>query len=164
LLALAPKDRELTLRIAQLLADLPPKLPLPTPQEVVRTLRAVTVDGVQLTIGAYLDDWLTGRTKLSPSARRSYAMNIRVHLKPHLGKIALHALRPIHIQDMFTAIQATNQRILDARQSPDPAVRASVHGKRITGSATQHRIRGCLRKALNDAIRVYKLIEYNPAT
>ncbi len=58
LLALAPRDPDLTLRIAQLLHELPPKQALPTPQTVVRKLRAGPVDGVTVLVGAYLDDWL----------------------------------------------------------------------------------------------------------
>jgi integrase len=69
----------------------------------------------------------------------------------------------VHIQDMFDAIAERNTAIEIARQSDDPAIRASAKGVRIVSGATMHRIRATLRKALNDAIRAHRLIEFNPA-
>ena len=163
LLALAPKDRDLTLRIAGLLYDLPAKQPIPTPETVAKTLRAGRIDGVTTTVGAYLDDWLHGRSGLAEGTVKFYADHIRNHLTPHLGHLGIDALKPIHIQDMFTAIEAETQRIIAARESRDPQLRASVRGIRPVGAATKHRIRATLRKALNDAITIYRLIDSNPA-
>lgn len=117
LLALAPKDRDLTLRIARLLYDLPAKQPIPTPETVAKTLRAGRIDGVTTTVGAYLEDWLHGRSGLAEGTVKFYADHIRNHLTPHLGHLGIDALKPIHIQDMFTAIDAENQRIIAARDS-----------------------------------------------
>src|SRR5439155_26386675 len=66
-------------------------------------------------------------------------------------------------QDMFDAITERNTAIEIARLSDEPAIRASVKGVRIVSGATMHRIRATLRKALNDAIRSHRLIEFNPA-
>jgi integrase len=163
LLALAPRDRELTLRIAQLLLDLPAGQPLPTPATVVKRLRAGSISGVTTTVADYLDDWITERTDLSPGTINSYESHIRIHLTPHLGHLGIDTLRPVHIQDMFTAIEATNRELIAARASQNPDVRRSVRGKRIVGAATKQRIRATLRSALADAIKIHQLIETNPA-
>ena len=64
---------------------------------------------------------------------------------------------------MFDSISDRNLQIDIARCSDDVQVRASVRGVRRTGPATMQRIRATLRKALNDAIRTHRLIEFNPA-
>jgi len=65
---------------------------------------------------------------------------------------------------MFEAIADHSTAIQLAQDSDDPEIRASVKGQRTTGAATMHRIRATLRKALNDAIRTHRLLEFNPAT
>ncbi len=164
LLALSPKDEELTLRIADMLAALGRGKPLPTPKDVLRKLRAGYANGAELTVADYLDDWIGQRRSLAPGTVCAYETIIRVHLKPHLGHIGLASLLPVHVQDMFTAIDQANKATLHARASRDPAVRATVAGRQATGPATQQRIRAVLRKALNDAIRTYKIIDFNAAT
>lgn len=52
---------------------------------------------------------------------------------------------------MFAAIEATNEEVRAAGRSTNPAVRASVRCRRVTGPATCQRIRTVLR-ALNDAV------------
>ncbi|BCB86624.1 tyrosine-type recombinase/integrase [Phytohabitans suffuscus] len=64
---------------------------------------------------------------------------------------------------MFADIEAANEAIRAARRSTNPAVRASVRGRRVTGPATCHRIRAVLRVALNDAV-ADGLISSNPAS
>jgi integrase len=164
LLALAPRDRELTLRIADLLDEHPRKLPLPTPEAVAKLLRAGTIDGVTIMVNTYLDDWLTSRTDLSPGTRNCYESHLRLHIKPNLAGIGIHALKPIHIQDIFTRIDENNQRIRDARTSPDPHIRGSVRSQRVISDATKQRIRATIRSALADAIKIHRLIDYNPAS
>lgn len=105
-------------------------------------------------------------TRNSPFASPAYCNRFRLGRRcpPRNRSSGSCAPAPIHIQDMFTAIDEANQRVLAARSSSDAAVRASVRGQRITGPASQHRIRAALSKALNDAIRIYKLIDTKPAT
>lgn len=66
---------------------------------------------------------------------------------------------------MFAAIEARNAEILTLRASPDQAVRGTVKGVRTVSPASMHRIRATLRKALNDARRIYhhQLADHNPA-
>ncbi len=101
-----------------------------------------------------------GPVRVDTATYRSIA---RTHLVPHLGDIPIDRLRVHHVQAMFDAIAERSTAIEIARQSDDPEVRGSVRGVRTTGPATMHRIRAVLRKALNDAIRTERLIEFNPA-
>ena len=90
--------------------------------------------------------------------------HVRLYFLPHLGGVRIDRLRVAHIDAMFTAIEDTNAAIRAARDSADPAVRASVKGQRIVGVTSQHRIRGTLRKAINDYIRrSHGVISVNPA-
>jgi hypothetical protein len=84
-------------------------------------------------------------------------------LVPHLGNIPIDKLTVAHGEAMFTAVEARNRNIHPARRSTDPAVRATVRGQGTVSAASMHRIRATLRKALNDAIRTRRLIEFNPA-
>ncbi|MEX5637831.1 site-specific integrase [Parafrankia sp. FMc2] len=63
---------------------------------------------------------------------------------------------------MFTAIDQTNKKILEDRESDDPEIRRAARRRRITGPATQQRIREVLRAGLNDAIR-RGIMTHNPA-
>jgi hypothetical protein len=63
---------------------------------------------------------------------------------------------------MFDAIADRSAAIQLARDSDDPETQDSVKGQRPAGAATMQRIRATLRKALNDAIRTHRLIEFNP--
>jgi integrase len=82
---------------------------------------------------------------------------------PHLGDIPIDRLRVGHLQSMFDSISDRNLQIDIARSSDDVDLQASARGVRRTGPATMQRIRATLRKALNDAIRTHRLIEFNPA-
>lgn len=59
----------------------------------------------RLTLGKFLDDWLTEvvAPATSPKTYRTYAGVVRVHLKPTLGHIRLRALAPIDVQRMLNA-------------------------------------------------------------
>jgi integrase len=105
------------------------------------------------TLAEYLPAWLQD-IEVDDNTRSSYACHIRLHLIPYLGDIVLDKLRPHHVQTLIRLIKERNDEITEARQSPDPAVRKSVAGARPTGPATRHRIRGTLRNAFNDALRL----------
>lgn len=162
LLALARDNLTVAVQIADELRGLRSNRPLPDRDTVARRVRAGLPAAAEDTLAAYLWQWHASR-KIEPTTLHNYEVHIRLHLVPHLGHLAVDQLRPAHIQDMFDAIAARNAEILAARTSPDPAVRDTVKGVRTVGPATMHRIRGCLRKALNDAIRRHRIIEFNPA-
>ncbi len=49
---------------------------------------------------------------LRRSTRKSYGEHIEYYLKPHLGHIELDRLRVSHVNEMFAAIEADNERVL----------------------------------------------------
>ena len=162
LLNLAGADAALRFEIAVTLRSVRAGQPLPPQDQVARRLRAGVPASGGMTVADYLQQWHRGR-KIETTTLRGYESHIRVHLIPHLGHIPIDQLRVSHLQAMFDAIADRNTKIEIARSSDDPATRAQVASARTTSAATMHRIRATLRKALNDAIRTHRLIEFNPA-
>ncbi|WP_412520702.1 site-specific integrase [Actinomadura madurae] len=139
-----------------------------------RALRGLD-PGARYTVGQYLDEWLAGHSGLRRSTSKSYGEHIQHYLKPHLGHIELDQLCVVHVNEMFAAIDADNERILwavgerrrllaGARQAwrsgdkiAHRAARAELAGipphRRTVGAATMQRIRATLRSALADAVR-----------
>lgn len=159
--------------------------PLPEYDEVKRKFRTGVSLVRELTVGEWLDQWLAGlRIRKSGIAR--YEVDVRVHLKPHLGHHKLSRLRISHISKMFADIDEKNEETIAAnaaRRQVDErrrdawarkagraeqlAVVAELRSlppfKRPTGLATQHRIRATLRTSLNAAIGE-QLLTFNPAS
>jgi integrase len=162
LLDLAAGDASVAQQIADLLSEVKSGQPLPDRDVVARRVRAGVSASKAMPLSDYLWQWHRTR-KIQPATLRVYAGHIRNHLTPHLGHIPIDQLRIGHLQAMFDAIAERNIAIEVARQSTDPQVRATVKGARVVSPATMHRIRATLRKALNDAIRSHRLIEFNPA-
>lgn len=96
----------------------------------------------RLTVGQYLDDWLSGKGKLRPSTRTSYRQHIDLYLKPYLGHVKLTDLRANHVEAMVTSL----------REEP-----------RNLGVATTRRVFATLRGALNKAQK-QGLIAANPCS
>jgi integrase len=94
----------------------------------------------RITVGAYLDQWLRDYVEpsLAPKTIATYRDVIRVHFVPTLGSLELTALRPSHIQSLYT-------RML-GRLSPRSVLR-------------YHQI---LHAALRQAVR-WQLLVRNPA-
>ncbi|MDD5312192.1 MAG: N-terminal phage integrase SAM-like domain-containing protein, partial [Dehalococcoidia bacterium] len=58
------------------------------------------------TVKEYLERWLNDyRPNLSPRGFERYAGIVKQHLIPALGKIALHQLKPEHLQKHYTTKQ-----------------------------------------------------------
>ncbi|MFC6082103.1 tyrosine-type recombinase/integrase [Sphaerisporangium aureirubrum] len=100
---------------------------------------------------------------MADNTRRSYESHIRLYLIPHLGRIPIDQLTVTHFTDLFDAIEETNDIIRQARTSADPALRATIKGRRVVGPTSLHRIRATARHALNIAIKQDRLIDFNPA-
>jgi integrase len=163
LLGLAGGDRVLAADIATMLQDCRAGTPLPDRDTVARRVRAGVPVTTTVTVGEYLTRWLGRRGGLAENTLRCYSDHIRLYLIPHLGRVPLQQLRDHHIESMFAAIRKRGDEIRKARASEDPTVRATVKSVRPMGPASTQRVRATLRKALNDAIRRDRLIDFNPA-
>lgn len=107
-----------------------------------------TLDGnsrTAVTVQQWLRLWLESRENLAPSTMRSYAMHIRRHLIPHLGRERVAELTPARVQAMFTSL-----------------IRTHAAAGRPLSPATLQRIHATLRAALNAAVR-RGLLTSNPA-
>lgn len=89
----------------------------------------------------FLDMWLEriAKPRIRAQTYKSYEVNIRVHLKPHLGRMSLNELGPSEVQDLI-----------------DQKVQAGMSPKSV------RYMHGILRNALNHAIR-WNYISRNPA-
>ncbi len=103
----------------------------------------------ELTVGLWLEQWLTGKVNLRATTLRSYASHLRLYLVPHLGHVRLRDLSATHVERMYAAIRA------------DSARRAG-QGERATGPATIRRVHATLSSALNTAVK-RGLLAHNPA-
>ncbi|WP_157473753.1 site-specific integrase [Frankia sp. EAN1pec] len=136
--------------------------PLPDIDDVKNRYRRNADLNPDITISAWMERWLASRKNIRPKTRLGYESYIRVHITPAIGSVQLTKLTVSHLDDMFTAIDNTNIRIIQDLQSDDPRIRRAARGKRPTGPATQQRIREVLRAAINDANR-RGLMTHNPA-
>ncbi|MEV6157811.1 hypothetical protein AB0L53_46485 [Nonomuraea sp. NPDC052129] len=92
----------------------------------------------------------------------SYRSHYKEHLKEVLAQVRMDRLWVSALQKVFTRIDEKNAAILKARASEDPALLASVRGRKITGLATKQRIRATLSTVLSDAVR-QEIISVNNA-
>ncbi len=163
LLTLARGDSKVRDQIATLLQNCQPGDPLPDTDTVAARIAAGTATSPATTMADYLTTWLAGRRGLSPSTVKGYGDHIRLYLTPHLGHLTVQELDSHHIETMFTTLLDRNDTIRAAHASPDPTVRATVRGVRPLSASSLQRLRGTLRKVLNDAIHKHKLRTLNPA-
>lgn len=102
--------------------------------------------GRSLTVGSWLDQWLTLKAQARPSTLAAYTERIDLYLKPELGRIRLADLDETHVS-----------RALD-RLAERPGRRV----ERLSPSTVDACYR-VLSAALNDAVRSRK-IAWNPAS
>lgn len=97
-------------------------------------------DAHGLTVGEFLDQWMAEVVKPSvrPWTYKGYDVHVRLHLKPALGRLALEALSPRHVEMLL------NQRLAQG----------------LSPKSVRY-IRGTLRTALKQATR-WGLIVRNP--
>jgi integrase len=81
-------------------------------QERLREALAASDRGIrpvshQLTLGAFLEDWLEHHVRLSrrPRTHESYAGIVRLYLIPELGRLPLAKLQPEHVQAMLARLR-----------------------------------------------------------
>lgn len=163
------------------------KEPLPGYDETRRRFTTGQPLNAKTTVAEWLDLWLAGRKRLRPTGLKRYELDVRVHLKPHLGEIRLDKLRVHHLDKMFDAINETNietgeqnaqrratieQLRSTSRKGADgraqrlalqEAIDAMPAFRRITGASTQQHIKATLRAALNVAVAQQAMPNFNPA-
>jgi integrase len=111
-------------------------------QQAVRTFMT-DVNVTTLTVGEYLEAWLTGKHALKPKTVSLYRDFTTNYLVPNLGEIRLLQLRAHHLDRMYASIT------LGRRGRP-------------LSPATIRRVHAVLRSALNTAVK-RRLIPYSPA-
>ncbi|MCC5580617.1 site-specific integrase [Microtetraspora sp. AC03309] len=138
--------------------------PLPDREELHRKFKA----GQPLqsvTFGEYFAGWVERRRRLGDIRKTTllgYISHYEVHIKEVLAGVRMDRLWVNVVERVFTRIDEKNAAIIEARESSDPAVRASVRGRRPTGPVTKQRIRATLRTVLSDAERE-RLVSFNAA-
>lgn len=109
--------------------------------------RGIVYDDENLTVGNYLDRWLSDAVR--GSVRESTYFRdeclVRVHVKPALGRVKLKNLNAMHLQRLYR----------------DRLDRGISEDKGLSGSTVQ-KIHHVLHKALSQAVR-WDLIPRNPA-
>ncbi|WP_235468662.1 site-specific integrase [Streptomyces platensis] len=187
LLALADADdAEGLAQIAELLEKVADeKGPLPDIEATRRRLSHGLDLTSRVTVGEWLDIWLTGKKGRQSAISRDES-NIRVHLKPRIGHLRLDRLRVTHLSEMFEGIAEANVEIAEGnaarrkavedlalipwkgseprarRKAMKAAIAEMEPYRRIVGPATRQRVRSTLRAALNATI-AQQLITFNPA-
>jgi Arm DNA-binding domain len=91
-----------------------------------RVRRGDVFDARRVTVGEFLDSWLSSKRNIRPTTERAYAGHIRVYLKPLIGAVALSALRAEHLDRMYEAIRAG-----ELRRAPGPATIRRIHATRL---------------------------------
>jgi integrase len=171
------EDHPGRIRIGDLLDSIGEKERIPDFEETKKKFGTGQSLVTNITVGRWLDEWLAGKKKLRDGGKTRYDVDVRVHLKPHLGPIRRDRLTVAHLDEMFASIEATNEEIVDAnamrraaleelaiipwkgkenrsrRKGIKDAIAVMPPFRRITGMASQHRIKATLRAALNTAIR-----------
>lgn len=87
------------------------------------------VEPTKLTVGRYLEQWLTARTGIRDNTRRDYQGSIAKHIAPRLGDVPLQALTRLQVKGLYQQLAAAG------------LVEKSVHNVHIA-----------IRKALQDAL------------
>lgn len=169
---------------ALLLKSLKDENEIPDHEETLRRFK----HGAHLSEDPMIDEWFDRwhkNLKIRKSGKKRYETDIRVHIKPRLGKIRVSKLRKSRIDEMFTAIDETNEEIAacniarrqveEKRKQAAAAkvsraeqraivaeLRAMPPFRRVTGRSTQRRILATLRAGLNAAV-AEGIISTNPA-
>jgi integrase len=115
-------------------------------QEKLRQLQndhstGILVEPQRLSVAQYMDRWLenTAKPRVQPKTHLRYEQLSRIHVKPYIGGVRLDKLAPLHVEQLFAALE---------RKAVSPRVR------QMTGTM--------LHTALRDAVRL-KLIAFNPS-
>lgn len=133
----------------------------------------------QLTLGAYLTDWLEGvELHVKATTARSYRMHVEVHIVPALGGVKLQAVSPAMLRKFYAGLLKDGRckRAKDDDEEATTAATDAGDAKSKTekpptrkelepglSPATVRRIHATLHKALADAVDD-ELLARNPAS
>jgi len=122
--------------------------------EMERNLGA-RIDVNKVTFGGWLDRWLIDYMKLSlkPTAYLVYETNLRLHVKPQVGHIALKALQASDLQTLFNNLLKDGRAAEEWNKGVNPGLSLE----------TVYKIRTIVKSALRQAVD-NDLIIKNPAS
>jgi integrase len=109
----------------------------------------------KITLGEWLDNWMHDYMKpnLRPTAYQVYEVNLRVHVKPHVGHIGLRALQASELQRLFNNLLTDGRATTEWDKKDNPGL----------SRGTVEKIRTIVKSALKQAVE-NDLIIKNPAT
>jgi integrase len=113
------------------------------------------IDPTKITLREWLDRWLIDYMKLSlrPTAYQVYETNLRLHVKPYVGRIALKALQASDLQRLFNNLLKDGRAAAEWDKDVNPGLSLETVSK----------IRTIVKSALKQAVDS-DLILKNPAT
>ena len=113
--------------------------------------RGETVKASKMTLGEYLDQWLSAYAKanVSPKTFERYEEIVRLTIKPHMGTIVLDRLQPIQLQQFYSTLQESGRK------------KKSKSGKTGLSARTVLHVHRLLHQALKRAVK-WQLLIRNP--
>ncbi len=112
----------------------------------VAARRGDYVDRSSITVGTYLADWLeVHAVEVKPKTLAGYRLDVTRYISPSIGGMPLQALRPSTVTRLY-------RDLLD---------HGGYHGKPLSARSVD-RVHRTLRKALNDAVNIERLLPSNP--
>jgi integrase len=117
-------------------------------EELGRLRSGTFVESSRITLAEYLEGtWLPAmRSQLRPGTWDAYRWSLGVYVIPHLGQVRLQKLTPGHLSTLYADLLAHGGK----------------GGRPLSGRSVQY-AGSILRKALNDAVRKWDLLEHNPS-
>src|SRR5205809_1342507 len=102
----------------------------------VKARRGAYIDRNQITVTAYLDDWIDSHSmEIKPRTLLDYRACIRLYITPHIGHMPIQAVRPSTITKLYR----------------DLLTGGGLHGKPLADTTVIH-LHAILRKAFRDAV------------
>lgn len=93
------------------------------------------------TVASWLDDWWpVKRDEISPTTASSWQSSVTLYLKPHLGDMALHEVRPHHLESMYRELVDSGlaaSRVQKVHTVASVAFNAAVRRELIAASPAQ---------------------------
>jgi len=131
-----------------------------------------------LTVAAYIDEWLAGKARLKHSTREEYRQVVDLYIKPGIGHLKLVALREHHLDELYAAMRQINnlpegqrpgemlRRLLAVRRRAtwlrDGEDEPGLWQRRRISPSRIRRVHAVIQSALSTAVK-RRIITRNPA-